>query len=194
MQPAQRRLAERRLLTALARAHRHEPMRPWLRADTVLRDVREAPLRPSSHRGAQPLGLTDTELRAVLAALAEEGEIEMIGAKVRLASRASALGAEMRRRADELLAELRAAGASPPRAEAVARRIGLPEAVVDGLRQSGELVSAAPGVDYPADVLDALLGRLAGRELSVADVRDELGTTRRFAAALLEAAELRRRH
>ena len=191
MQTAQRRLAERRLLAALARLHRREPMRPWLRVDALLAEVREAPARPASHRGAAPLDLTDAELRSVVAALSEEGKVGLDGGRIRLASREVGLGPEMRGRADRLLAELRAAGASPPRAEIVARRIGLPPAVVDGLRRSGELVEVAPGIDYPADLLDALLERLAGRELSVAEVRDELSTTRRFAAALVAALELR---
>jgi orotate phosphoribosyltransferase-like protein len=50
-------------------------------------------------------------------------------------------------------------------------------------------VQLAPGVEYPRDVLADLLSRLRGRGLTVAQVRDELGTSRRYAAPLLEAAE-----
>ncbi len=168
-------------------------MRPWLRVDSVLAEVRATPSRPAGHRGAQALELTDAELRAVLDALCQAGDVELAGGRVRLPSRDAALGPEMRGRADRLLTELRGAGPSPPRAEAVARRIGLPVAVVEGLRQSGELVEVAPGIDYPADVLDELLARFTERAPSVAEARDELGTTRRYAAALVAELEVRRR-
>jgi hypothetical protein len=45
-------------------------------------------------------------------------------------------------------------------------------------------VAVAPGIEYSRDVLDALLVALGGRDLSVAELRDELGTSRRYAAAL----------
>lgn len=188
MDPALRRLAERRLLAALSRFHRREPMATDLRIDGLLAMLRDEGPRPSSHRGAAPLELSDADLVEIVDDLAARGEVERDGHRVRLAGHAPRLGPEMRRRADALLEELGAAGASPPRAEPVARRLGLPDGVLDALRQSGELVSLAPGVDYPRDVLVALLNRLGGRALSVAQVRDELGTSRRYAAPLLEAA------
>lgn len=187
MDPAQRLLAERRLVSAVARFHRREPMAPDLRADALIALVRERGQLPTSHRGGAPLSLTDAQMLDVLDDLVLRGEVEREGHRVRLAGHRPELGAAMRERADALLAELRDAGASPPRPEPIARRLGLPDGVVDALRQSGELVAVAPGVDYPGDALDALLGRLRGRNMSVADVRDELGTSRRYAAALLAA-------
>jgi hypothetical protein len=68
--------------------------------------------------------------------------------------------------------------------EPIARRLGTPDWVVDALRRTGELVAVAPGIEYSRDVLDALLVALGGRDLSVAELRDELGTSRRYAAAL----------
>lgn len=188
MDHALRRLTERRLLAALSRFHKREPMAVDLRIDGLLALLRDDGPRPSSHRGAAPLVLSDAELLEVIDDLAARGEIERDGHRVRLAGHAPQLGPEMRRRADALLGELGAAGASPPRAEPVARRLGLPDGVLDALRQSGELVSLAPGVEYPREVLEALLDRLGGRNLSVAQVRDELGTSRRYAAPLLDAA------
>jgi len=187
MDHAQRRLAERRLLSALARFHRREPMTPDLRTDALIAMLRDPGRQPASHRGGAPLSLTDAELLEVIADLASRGEVEREGHRLRLAGHHTELGSSMRRRADALLAELRAAGASPPRAELAARRLGLPDGVVDALRRSGELVVLAPGIDLPRDIVEPLLERLRGRGLSVAQVRDELGTSRRYAAALLDA-------
>ena len=87
------------------------------------------------------------------------------------------------------MAELRIAGSRPPRAEAVARRLGVPVGVVAQLRASGRLVPVVDGIDYPPDVLAELMARLndlAKRgPLAIARVRDELQTTRRHAHALL---------
>ncbi len=188
MDPRQRQRGERRLLASLSRFHKREPMAIDLRIDGLIALLRDDEPRPSAHRGGAPLDLSDADLLEVIDDLAARGEVQRDSHRVRLAGHTPQLGPEMRGRADALIGELGAAGASPPRAEPVARRLGLPDGVLDALRQSGELVSLAPGVEYPREVLDALLDRLAGRDLSVAQVRDELGTSRRYAAPLLEAA------
>jgi hypothetical protein len=189
---SQRRLAERRLLQALQRFHRREPMAPDLRADALIATLRDPVGRPASHRGATVLTLSDAELLAVLDDLVTRGEVLRDGRRVRLPGRAAGLEGEARRQADALLAEIAAAGASPPRVEPIARRLGTPDWVIDALRRSGELVAVAPGIEYPRDVLDALRVALGGRELSVAELRDELGTSRRYAAALRVALTSRR--
>jgi hypothetical protein len=180
----QRRLAERRLLQALRRFHRREPMAPDVRADALIASLRDLGGRPASHRGATPLTLGEPELRGVLDDLVERGEVLRAGRRVRLPGQDAGLEGEARRQADALLAEIAAAGASPPRVEPIARRLGTPNWVVDALRRTGELVAVAPGIEYSRDVLDALLVALGGRDLSVAELRDELGTSRRYAAAL----------
>ncbi len=162
MDPGQRRLAERRLLASLSRFHRREPMAADLRIDALLGLVRGDSQRPPSHRGAVRLEMTDAQLLEMIDDLAQRGEVQRDGHRIRLRGQEPTLGPDMRRRADALLDELAAGGASPPRAEPVARRLGLPDAVLDALRQSGELVVLAPGVEYPRAVLDALLERLGG--------------------------------
>lgn len=182
----ERQLAERRLLAALRRFHRHEPLSADLRVDQLLALVREPAQRPASHRGARPLTLDDAALRSVIDELVERGEIERDGRRVRLAGKPPALEGEARRAADALLAELDAAGASPPRAEVIARRLGVAAWIVAALRSSGELVTLTAGIDYSRSTLDRLLAQLRAAPLSsVAEARDELGTTRRYAAALL---------
>ncbi|HET7636197.1 MAG TPA: SelB C-terminal domain-containing protein [Candidatus Limnocylindria bacterium] len=188
----ERQLAERRLLAALRRFHHREPLSQDLRVDQLLALLREPARRPASHRGARALTLDDAALRSVIDELVERGEIEREGRRVRLAGRHPLLEGEPRRAADALLAELDAAGASPPRAEMIARRLGVAAWIVAALRSGGELVSLATGIDYSRSTLDRLLARLREAQVSsVAEARDELGTTRRYAAALLAALDER---
>lgn len=183
-----RQVAERRLLEVLRRFHRREPMADGMRSDALLAALHKSGDRPAGHRGARPLSLDDAALLELVDTLVEQGAVERVGRRLRVASHRAELRGQARASADALLSELRAAGASVPRVERVAGRLGVGPWVIDALRQSGELVSVGSGIDYPRDALDALLSRLrlAGVE-TVGQARDELGTSRRFAAALLEA-------
>jgi hypothetical protein len=188
--PAQHRRAERRLLDALRRFHRREPLRPDVRVDRLIADLRAAdPSRPSTHRGRQPLGLSDAQLRGVVDELVLAGTMQRRGHRVWLAEAPLELDPTMRARVVQLLASLRDAGATPPPAEVMAKRLGIPVALLDQLRASGELVSAGPRIDYPRDAwaeIKTRLDRLAtAQHLSVRLVRDELDTTRRHAEAIL---------
>lgn len=193
MDPGQRRLAERRLLAAMRRLHRKDPLAPDVRIDVVLAELRADPgeRMPGGHRGGGSLAeVGDSELIAVLDELAAKGALARSGRQVRLSEHAPTLAdREMRERVDRLLDELRIGGASPPRAESIAARVGVPVGLLESLRASGQLVHLADGIDYPRDVLeelDARLSSLAERgPVTVSRVRDGLGTTRRYAEALI---------
>ncbi len=198
---AQRRLAQRRILSALRRLHRREPLRADLRIDTVIAEVRadHAERLPSGHRGGGHLALDDTALLQLMDEMRAAGTMAGEGRRVRLPEHEPTLDTEMRRRVDALLDGLRAADAAPPRIEGIASRLGIPPTVIDQLRAAGELVSVAPGIDYPRDRYLALAGRLdvmaRGGRVSVARARDELRTSRRHAEALIAfRIEERRRH
>jgi hypothetical protein len=96
----------------------------------------------------------------------------------------------MRGRVDELLRTLTEAGAKPPPTEAVAGRLGIPAALLDQLRASGELVSLGPRIDLTRESWTAIVARLdrlaSDGDLTVTAVRDELETSRRFAEATLQ--------
>jgi hypothetical protein len=188
--PAQRRLAERRLLAALRRHQRRAPLSADLRVDTLVAELRAAePVRGTGHRGRQPLTLADPDLRRVVDELVASGAVLRRGHRVRLPDSGVGLDPIMRGRLDELLATLLSAGTTPPPAESAAARLGIPSALLDQLRASGELVSVAPRIDYPRDTWDAITRQLdelaSTRSLSVGLVRDELGTARRHAEAIL---------
>ena len=188
--PWQRQLAERRLLAALRRRQRRSPLRPDVRVDTLVGELRAAePAGATSHRGRHPILLSDAELRAVLDQMVAAGTLRRTGHRVQLHEAAQTLDPIMRGRLDQLLATLAAGGATPPPAETVATRLGIPGALVDQARAAGDLVSVGPRIDYPRDVwvdISHRLDRLAlERPPSVREIRDELGTARRHAEAIL---------
>jgi len=187
------RAAERRVTRVLARMHREQPLAAAFRADAVMARVLDAPpdLRPATHRGAGSASMTAEVAAAAFDALVDRGDVIRDGRRVRLPDRTAGLAPEMRARADELLGRLRAAAPAVPPLDRAARELGIPPPVVDYLRRTGELVSVAPGLDYPRDVLEQLARQVlalidAERALSVARCRDALGTGRRHAVALLE--------
>ncbi len=190
MDPAQRRLAERRLVNGLRRLHRRDPLLPDVRLDAVLAAARAVPSGAAAgHRGGTPLTADDAELLVVLDELSAAGRVVRDGRRVRLAEHRPALEPVMRERVDRLLDGLRAAGVSPPRVEGVAARLGIPGTLVADLRASGELVAVAPGIDNPRETWDSLrerVDRLAmSGPLTVARARDHLRTSRRHAEAIL---------
>ena len=193
MDPPHRRLAERRLVAALRRLHRRDPLRAEVRTDAVLRELRADPGErlPPRHRGGGSLQpVSDADLLAIVDALVASGRLLRRGHRVRLPEHEPIiLDSEMRARVDRLLSGLRDAGAETPRVEGVAARLGIPPGVVTQLRGAGELVQVGEGIDYPRDVLNGLLSRMAeiatGGPLTITRVRDVLRTSRRHAEALL---------
>lgn len=189
--PEQRRTAERLVLAALRRFHREHPLSVDVRMDALVARVTALAARrpPSHHRGGTRLDLPEADLRRVIDDLVVAGALVRNGRRLRLADAATSLAPEMADKVAALLGGLRAAGAQPPRVDGIAARLGIPPAIVDELRTSGQLRQIGPGIDYPADVWSALRARLEAMSgsLSVARVRDELHTTRRHAEAMLAA-------
>ena len=96
-----------------------------------------------------------------------------------------------------LLAQFEAAPvpAETPSVAVVAEAAGLPprdaQKIVDALVRQGKLVRVGEDLYYPPDRLQALLDQLAGAmeaagQMTLAEARDLLGTSRRYAQALLE--------
>ena len=174
----------------MRRHQRRSPLRPDLRVDTLVGEMRASePGRVSTHRGRQPLTLSDLELRSVVDGMVAAGALLRTGHRVQLPDTGRPLDRTMRERLDRLLATLAAGGATPPSADAVAARLGIPPGLVDQLRGAGELVSVAPRIDYPREAWLEIARGIddlgTGGNPSVRQVRDGLGTTRRHAEAIL---------
>jgi Elongation factor SelB, winged helix len=189
--PEQRRMAERLVLAALRRFHREQPLSVDLRVDALVSRVRAAAGRkpPPRHRGSAPLVLDDAELRRVVDDMADDGRLTRHGRRVGLPEVKPTLEPEMAERVERLMEGLQSAGASPPRVDGLAARLGIPPSVIDQLRAGGQLRQVMPGIDYPADVWSALQERVDGMRgpVSVGRLRDELHTSRRHAEAILTA-------
>ena len=190
--PEQRHVAERLVLLALRRFHREQPLSVDLRMDALVARVTQLAERrpPSRHRGGARLDLGEAELRRVIDDLVTAGKLVRDGRRLRLADAKTGLDPGMTEKVAALLGGLRAAGASPPRVDGIAARLGIPPTVIDQLRTGGQLRQIAPGIDYPADVWSALRARVdgLGGTITIARLRDELHTTRRHAEAILAAA------
>src|SRR6185437_13578639 len=126
MDPGQRRLAERRLVHALQRLHRREPMAADFRVDALVDAARAVPRATAGHRGSVELTLTDAQLRDVVDALVAAGQLARRSHRVWLRGHRPQLDGEMQARVDRLLDGLREAGAAPPRVEGIAARLGIP--------------------------------------------------------------------
>ena len=135
----------------------------------------------------EALQVNDDLLGALIASWQAGGLIERERSTVKLAGRDHALPPDERAVADAALDKLRAGGASPPALTGV----GLGAELAKALERTGELVVVGPEIGYPSDVWDALQHRLVdlistSGPATVSQVRETLGTSRKYAVPLLE--------
>jgi selenocysteine-specific elongation factor len=148
---------------------------------------REFPLRSGMPREElrSRLALPPRALDDALDALTDRGNITKRGVAIALPSHAPALTAEQQLAADTYVASLRATPFSPPTE-------GAPTAdVLDYLETRGEIVHVGSGIVFAAAAHEQMVARIrerlhSGGPLTLAEVRDMLGTSRRYAQALLE--------
>jgi selenocysteine-specific elongation factor len=104
---------------------------------------------------------------------------------------------EQIRAVQAMMGELREAGASPPPRDALEEAFALSSEVIDALIARGDLVAVASDLVYERDSLEAIVGAIVAAvrehgQISVAQVRDALGTSRRYALALMSHLDERR--
>jgi selenocysteine-specific elongation factor len=148
---------------------------------------REFPLRSGMPREElrSRLALPPRALDDALDALTDRGNITKRGVAIALPSHAPTLTAEQQLAADTYVASLRATPFSPPTE-------GAPTAdVLDYLETRGEVVHVGSGIVFAAAAYEQMVARIRERlqsdgPLTLAEVRDMFGTSRRYAQALLE--------
>jgi selenocysteine-specific elongation factor len=147
------------------------------------------PLEPGMPRERlrQSLGCDRMTFDALVWSSAERGNIEESGSLLRRRSFRIELGADRRQRADAYLGLLQERGFEPP----IPADAGLEPSLVSALISLGEVVSVGDGIVFlPERIEEAELRLLevlaANQSISLAEYRDLLGATRKYAQALLE--------
>jgi selenocysteine-specific elongation factor len=159
-----------RAVEIVAAHHREQPLDAGLARDVLVRE----------------LGIGEAGALLV-SSWAGHGTFAVHGNTVQLPTHGNALGAEDRAAADRLLAHLRAGGASPPLLD----QAGAPLQLVKAMERAGELVCVTPQIAYPSDVWQDVVARVVrtindGGPATVSQLREALGTTRKYAVPLLE--------
>lgn len=132
------------------------------------------------------LKLSPVQFGPVLEQLNKCGVLTDAGAAVRVPGHSPQLSAEQQASADEFLAALKAADPYSPPTDALPE-----EDILDLLEGLGQVVRAGNSVVFSADAFDRMLDAIRAYatehgEVTVADVRDLFGTSRKYALALLE--------
>lgn len=134
-------------------------------------------------------------LDAALAGLEKEGEVVRTDHGLRWGEAQGGLEGEDAQRAEELLERFRRAGVEVPSVAGVAAELGITEAVatrlVQVLERQGRMVKVGGSLYYSAEGLQELITHVseeitARGEITLAEVRDLFGTSRKYAQALVE--------
>ena len=158
------------------------------RARAALSDYHQTfPLRAGAPKEElrSRLNLTPQIFNNVLDLLNEAGVTVEVGSMVRLPEHAPSLGESQREAVDEYLRQLESNPFSPP------TDIPIDSEVVNLLDDEGQVVKVSESVVFASSAYDEMVGRISAHirengEITVADVRDLLGTSRKYALALMD--------
>ncbi len=169
---------QRRLQETLAAFHRLAPLRVGMPREELKSRLQGK--RPSW----PPRFFNDLVARAVA-----EGLVKDEGSVVRLAGHESRLSPKQQAQVDRLLAAFAAAPYAPPSVTESVAAVG--EDVLQWLVDRGRLVRVGEDVVFTADAYEAMLQRILAHlheqgKITVAQVRDMFGTSRKYALALME--------
>ena len=163
------------LLAALRAHHERDPGAPGLRVSEL----------------ARALETPDEAVAELAAAAAAAGTVRLDGPRAALAGHTVELSAAQERLARRLLAQLDSGGAVPPSLGQALTASGGTRRLAAALAQDGRLVLLAPDIALSRQTYDRWLRTVRGLfeanpRVTVREVRDALGTSRKYALALLE--------
>jgi selenocysteine-specific elongation factor len=149
------------------------------------------PLRRGMPREALRSGLrlTPKVFDAVVAHAGGEGLLVDEGANVRLPSHSVEFTREQKGRVENLLARFRRQPYATPSVKESIEALG--EEVLIALLRRGDLVQVGPDVLFLPETYDEMVGRVRGQieregSITLPEVRDMFGSSRKYAQALLE--------
>lgn len=145
---------------------------------------------------ARTLDLPANAVAELAAAAAADGSVRLDGPRVVLAGHRVELNEAENRAALRLLAQLDQGGSAPPSLAEALSATGVSKRLATALAQDGRLVLLAPDIALSRRTYDAWLETvrdlfLAAPSVTVREVRDALGTSRKYALALLEYLDSR---
>ncbi len=143
------------------------------------------------------LGLDTRAFARVVARLVADGTVREVGPLLAMADFEVQLTPDLHLRVDRMLADLTAAGVSPPGRGDLESRHGVPPDATQLLIERGDLVEVAADMIYPRAVYDGVVAAIVAAirsdgPISVAQVRDLTGTSRKYAMALMVHLDARR--
>jgi selenocysteine-specific elongation factor len=151
----------------------------------------EFPLRRGMPREALRSGLrlAPKEFDAVMAHADSEGLLVDEGASVRLPSHAIKLTSKQEQQVGDLMVRFRRQPYATPSVKESIEALG--EELLNVLLKRGELVQAGPDVLFLPETYDEMVGRIRRRieregSITLPEVRDMFGSSRKYAQALLE--------
>ena len=155
----------------------------------VKRHHEEHPLDRGIPRDALTRALGD-DASPLLDLWARDATLVVDGHAVRLPSHGTGLPAADREAADLVLEELRQGGSSPP----TLSDLSVPIALAKAMERAGEIVLVSPAIAYTADVWREIEKRVVelvatAGPVTVSQVREAIGTTRKYAVPLLETLD-----
>jgi selenocysteine-specific elongation factor len=150
---------------------------------------KQSPLRPGMPREElrSRLGLTQRVFDQLLAYWAGAGEIKEAGSTIALPEHKARLSPAQEAATQAFIEALRASPFSPPDPSGE----GLDEEVLAHLEAEGEIVHVAGAVAFAAEAYREMVERVCSHvrnngSVTLAEVRDMFGTSRKYAQALLE--------
>lgn len=172
---------EERIMAVLRARADADPVNPYLSVGGLRREASAGKEWPA--------------LDAAVDRLQEAGEVVRTEHGLRWAKAAGVLEGADAERADVLVAHFEAGGVEAPSVAVAASAVGLTEKdalrLLQALERQGRVVKVGEGLYYAAGTLTQAMERVAGEmeargTITLAEVRDLFGTSRRFAQALLE--------
>lgn len=169
---------KRRMVEALAGFHRQSPLRPGMPREEL----------KSRLQGKRQIW-TPRFFNDVVAKAVADGLVHDEGQVVRLAGHVSRLSPKQQADVDRLLKAFEAAPYAPPSVAECIAAVG--EDVFQWLVDQGRLERVADDVAFAAAAYEAMLQRIVAHlneygKITVAQVRDMFGTSRKYALALME--------
>ncbi|MDA8189411.1 MAG: SelB C-terminal domain-containing protein [Dehalococcoidales bacterium] len=137
------------------------------------------------------LGLPPKSFALVIERMVEEGQLAEQSSSLRLADHSVQFTAEQQKRIDDLFKVLGDSPFSPPSVSELQQQFGLEDDVVNALIAQKKLVKVGEGLVFSPEIYDEMVRRVvdhlkANGNVTVGEVRDMFGSSRKYVLALLE--------